>query len=148
MKQGDYSVREYNTKFLAGGLLDIHGEGTLVKMYREGLREDIQSKIGKTVFSTLDEIMQEALDVDEGGRPCDRSVSPTESDDSVSDDSVYAHSGKHPKKKARTEKHRSDDVEDEEHDGLFLACFHSLRSDLSDLHSLHSDLSGLRKVLL
>ncbi|KAF2578817.1 hypothetical protein F2Q68_00004280 [Brassica cretica] len=24
--------------------------------------------------------------------------------------------------------------------GLFLACFHSLRSDLSDLHSLHSDL--------
>ena len=117
MKQGDYSVREYNTKFLAGGLLDIHGEGTLVKMYREGLREDIQSKIGKTVFSTLDEIMQEALDVDEGGRPCDRSVSPTESDDSVSDDSVYAHSGKHPKKKARTEKHRSDDVEDEEHDG-------------------------------
>ncbi|KAL0645922.1 hypothetical protein Bca4012_044213 [Brassica carinata] len=29
--------------------------------------------------------------------------------------------------------------------GLFLACFHSLRSDLSDLHSLHSDLSGLRK---
>ncbi|CAN6869691.1 unnamed protein product [Brassica oleracea] len=117
MKQGDYSVREYNTKFLAGGLLDIHGEGTLVKMYREGLREDIRSKIGKTVFSTLDEIMQEALDGHEGGRPCDRSVSPTESDDSVSDDSVYAHSGKHPKKKARTEKHRSDDVEDEEHDG-------------------------------
>ncbi|KAL0649298.1 hypothetical protein Bca4012_091989 [Brassica carinata] len=32
--------------------------------------------------------------------------------------------------------------------GLFLACFHSLRSDLSDLYSLHSDLSGLRKVLL
>ncbi|KAL0667776.1 hypothetical protein Bca4012_030480 [Brassica carinata] len=29
--------------------------------------------------------------------------------------------------------------------GLFLACFHSLHSDLSDLHSLHSDLSGLRK---
>ncbi|KAF2600234.1 hypothetical protein F2Q68_00009635 [Brassica cretica] len=32
--------------------------------------------------------------------------------------------------------------------GLFLACFNSLRSNLSDLHSLHSDLSGLRKVLL
>ncbi|KAL0677588.1 hypothetical protein Bca4012_005569 [Brassica carinata] len=32
--------------------------------------------------------------------------------------------------------------------GLFLACFHSLRIDLSDLHSLHSNLSGLRKVLL
>ncbi|KAL0771828.1 hypothetical protein Bca101_036979 [Brassica carinata] len=31
--------------------------------------------------------------------------------------------------------------------GLFLACLHSLRSDLSDLHSLHSDMSGLRKVL-
>ncbi|KAL0644814.1 hypothetical protein Bca4012_043104 [Brassica carinata] len=30
--------------------------------------------------------------------------------------------------------------------GLFLACFHSLRSDLSDLHSLHSDLSGLIKA--
>ncbi|KAL0837331.1 hypothetical protein Bca101_089221 [Brassica carinata] len=29
--------------------------------------------------------------------------------------------------------------------GLFLACFHSLCSDLSDLHSLHIDLSGLRK---
>ncbi|KAF3537206.1 hypothetical protein F2Q69_00021453 [Brassica cretica] len=29
--------------------------------------------------------------------------------------------------------------------GLFLACFYSLRSDLSDLHSLDSDLSGLRK---
>jgi len=34
------------------------------------------------------------------------------------------------------------------HVGLFLACFHSLRSDLSDLHSLHNDLSGLIKVLL
>ncbi|KAL0668438.1 hypothetical protein Bca4012_031142 [Brassica carinata] len=32
--------------------------------------------------------------------------------------------------------------------GLFLACFHSLHSDLSDLHSLHSNLSGLRKVFL
>ncbi|KAL0815291.1 hypothetical protein Bca101_071735 [Brassica carinata] len=29
--------------------------------------------------------------------------------------------------------------------GLFLACFHSLCSDLSDLHSLHNNLSGLRK---
>ncbi|KAL0655319.1 hypothetical protein Bca4012_075903 [Brassica carinata] len=104
MNQGDYSVREYNTKFLAGGLLDIHDEGTLVKMYREGLREDIRSEIGTIVFSTLNEIMQEALDVDEG-------------DDSVSDDSVYAHSGKRPKKKARTENHRNDDIEDEDHDG-------------------------------
>ncbi|KAL0758854.1 hypothetical protein Bca101_075004 [Brassica carinata] len=50
MNQGDYSVREYNTKFLAGGLLDIHDEGTLVKMYREGLREDIRSEIG-TILS-------------------------------------------------------------------------------------------------
>ncbi|KAF3593615.1 hypothetical protein DY000_02021100 [Brassica cretica] len=98
MNQGDYSVREYNTKFLAGGLLDIHDEGTLVKMYREGLREDIRSEIGTTVFSTLNEIMQEALDVDE-------------------DDSVYAHSVKRPKKKARTENHRNDDIEDEDHDG-------------------------------
>ncbi|KAF3575857.1 hypothetical protein DY000_02029699 [Brassica cretica] len=32
--------------------------------------------------------------------------------------------------------------------GLFLACFHSLCSDLSDLHSLHSDLSGLRNFIL
>ncbi|KAF3504452.1 hypothetical protein F2Q69_00043063 [Brassica cretica] len=30
--------------------------------------------------------------------------------------------------------------------GLFLACFHSLCSDLSELHSLHSNLSGLRKL--
>ncbi|CAN6870132.1 unnamed protein product, partial [Brassica oleracea] len=72
----DYSVREYNTKFLAGGLLDIHDEGTLVKMYREGLREDIRSEIGTIVFSTLNEIMQEALDVDEGGSDdeCDSKV--------------------------------------------------------------------------
>ncbi|KAG5388438.1 hypothetical protein IGI04_029979 [Brassica rapa subsp. trilocularis] len=32
--------------------------------------------------------------------------------------------------------------------GLFLACFHSLRSDMSDRQSLRSDLSGLKGVLL
>ncbi|KAL0753029.1 hypothetical protein Bca101_090697 [Brassica carinata] len=32
--------------------------------------------------------------------------------------------------------------------GLFLVCFYSLCSNLSDLHSLHSDLPGLIKVLL
>ncbi|CAF1951680.1 BnaC07g06810D [Brassica napus] len=44
MKQGESSVREYNTMFLAGGLVDKHDEPTLVKMYQEGLRENIRSE--------------------------------------------------------------------------------------------------------
>ncbi|CAN6884837.1 unnamed protein product [Brassica oleracea] len=48
MKQGESSVREYNTMFLAGGLVDKHDEPTLVKKYREGLRENIRSKIETT----------------------------------------------------------------------------------------------------
>ncbi|CAF1708553.1 unnamed protein product [Brassica napus] len=111
MNQGDTSVREYNTKFLGGGLLDKHDEATLIKMYRDGLREDIRSGIGTTVFSTIDEIMQAALDVEEGESPCDSNGSDTESDDSGSGES-----GRRPKKKARTEKNHNDDREDEDHD--------------------------------
>ncbi|CAN6998950.1 unnamed protein product [Brassica rapa subsp. trilocularis] len=53
MKQGESSVREYNTRFLAGGLVDKHDEPTLVKMYREGLRKNIRSEIGTTVFKQI-----------------------------------------------------------------------------------------------
>uniref|UniRef100_A0A0D3BGU7 Ubiquitin-like protease family profile domain-containing protein n=1 Tax=Brassica oleracea var. oleracea TaxID=109376 RepID=A0A0D3BGU7_BRAOL len=109
--QGDTSVREYNTKFLGGGLLDKHDEATWIKMYRDGLREDIRSGIGTTVFSTIDEIMQAALDVEEGESPCDSNGSDTESDDSGSDES-----GRRPNKKARTEKNHNDNREDEDHD--------------------------------
>nr|VDC96111.1 unnamed protein product [Brassica oleracea] len=112
MNQGDTSVREYNTKFLAWGLLDKHDEATLIKMYRDGLREDIRSEIGTTVFSTIDEIMDAALDVEEGESPCDSNSSDTKSDDSGSDEN-----GRRPKKKARTEKNHNDHREDEDHDG-------------------------------
>ncbi|CAN6822372.1 unnamed protein product [Brassica oleracea var. botrytis] len=111
MNQGDTSVREYNTKFLAWGLLDKHDEATLIKMYRDGLREDIRSEIGTTVFSTIDEIMDAALDVEEGESPCDSNSSDTKSDDSGSDEN-----GRRPKKKARTEKNHNDHREDEDHD--------------------------------
>ncbi|CAN6918039.1 unnamed protein product, partial [Brassica oleracea] len=43
-----FCEREYNIMFLAGGLVDKHDEPTLVKMYREGLRENIRSEIGTT----------------------------------------------------------------------------------------------------
>ncbi|KAF3550423.1 hypothetical protein DY000_02010231 [Brassica cretica] len=66
MKQGDSSVREYNTTFLAGGLPQYHDQETLVKMYRNGLREDIRSVIGSTEFSTIDDIMHASLGVEEG----------------------------------------------------------------------------------
>ncbi|KAF2532633.1 hypothetical protein F2Q70_00030371 [Brassica cretica] len=117
MKQGESFVREYNTMFLAGGLVDKHDEPTWVKMYREGLRENIRSEIGTTVFSTLEEIMQAALEIDESDTPSDTNYSSTESDDSVSDDSVSDDSGKCPKKKARTEKDPNDDIDDQDHDG-------------------------------
>ncbi|CAN7077127.1 unnamed protein product [Brassica oleracea var. botrytis] len=103
MNQGDTSVREYNTKFLARGLLDKHDETTLIKMYRDGLREDILSEIGTTIFSTIDEIMEAALDVEEGESPCDSNGSNTKSDDSGSDEN-----GRQPKKKARTGKNHND----------------------------------------
>ncbi|KAL0696288.1 hypothetical protein Bca4012_063468 [Brassica carinata] len=68
MKQGDSSVREYNSSFLAAGLLDNHDQRMLVKMYRDGLKEDIRVALGSTEFSTIDDIMQAALDIEEGGR--------------------------------------------------------------------------------
>ncbi|KAF3606859.1 hypothetical protein DY000_02049855 [Brassica cretica] len=66
MKQGDSTVREYNTLFLKSGLLEIHQQETLVMMYRDGLREEIRAELGVHVFSTIDDIMQAALDVEEG----------------------------------------------------------------------------------
>ncbi|CAN6908434.1 unnamed protein product [Brassica oleracea] len=63
MKQGDSTVREYNTLFLKSGLLEIHQQETLVMMYRDGLREEIRAELGVHVFSTIDDIMQAALDV-------------------------------------------------------------------------------------
>ncbi|KAG2330075.1 hypothetical protein Bca52824_001255 [Brassica carinata] len=73
-------------------------------MYQEGLREDIRSEIGSTVFSSIDVIMQTALDVEEG-----ESLFDTES---VESDEL----GKRPKKKAKTKKNHNDDPEDEEPD--------------------------------
>ncbi|KAL0876213.1 hypothetical protein Bca101_025918 [Brassica carinata] len=66
MKQGDSFVREYNSLFLAAGLLDNHDQRMLVKMYRDGLKEDIRVALGSTEFSTIDDIMQAALDIEEG----------------------------------------------------------------------------------
>ncbi|CAN7026289.1 unnamed protein product, partial [Brassica oleracea var. botrytis] len=66
MKQGDSTVREYNTLFLKSGHLEIHQQETLVMMYRDGLREEIRAELGVHVFSTIDDIMQAALDVEEG----------------------------------------------------------------------------------
>ena len=35
-------------------------------MYRDGLHEEIRAELGVHVFSTIDDIMQAALDVEEG----------------------------------------------------------------------------------
>ncbi|KAL0696437.1 hypothetical protein Bca4012_063617 [Brassica carinata] len=94
MKQGDSSVREYNSSFLAAGLLDNHDQGMLVKMYRDGLKEDIRVALGSTDFSTIDDIMQAALDIEEGN----------ESDESE----------KRPKKKPRTEMEPEDEQLDKD----------------------------------
>ncbi|KAL0796089.1 hypothetical protein Bca101_067466 [Brassica carinata] len=96
MKQGDSSVREYNSSFLAAGLLDNHDQGMLVKMYRDGLKEDIRVALGLTEFSTIDDIMQAALDIEED--------SSNESDESE----------KRPKKKPRTEMQPEDEQPHEE----------------------------------
>ncbi|KAG2328495.1 hypothetical protein Bca52824_011223 [Brassica carinata] len=37
-------------------------------MYRDGLKEDIRVALGSTEFSTIDDIMQAALDIEEGAR--------------------------------------------------------------------------------
>ncbi|KAL0863735.1 hypothetical protein Bca101_042853 [Brassica carinata] len=66
MKQGDSYVREYNSSFLAAGLLDNHDQRMLVNMYRDGLKEDIRVALGSMEFSTIDDIMQTALDIEEG----------------------------------------------------------------------------------
>ncbi|KAL0741944.1 hypothetical protein Bca4012_083457 [Brassica carinata] len=103
MKQGDSSVREYNTSFLAAGLLDNHDQGMFVKMYRDGLKEDIRVALGSTEFSTIEDIMQAALDIEEGARSSS-SDSSNESDESE----------KRPKKKPRTEMQPEDKQPDEE----------------------------------
>ncbi|KAL0695119.1 hypothetical protein Bca4012_062299 [Brassica carinata] len=103
MKQGDSSVREYNSSFLAAGLLDNHDQRMLVKMYRDGLKEDIRVALGSTEFSTIDDIMQAVLDIEEGARSSS-SDSSNESDDSE----------KRPKKKPRTEMQPEDEQSGEE----------------------------------
>ncbi|KAG2306732.1 hypothetical protein Bca52824_026480 [Brassica carinata] len=103
MKQGDSSVREYNSSFLAVGLLDNHDQRMLVKMYRDGLKEDIWVALGSTEFSTIDDIMQAALDIKEGDRSSS-SDSLNESDDSE----------KRPKKKPRTKMQPEDGHSGEE----------------------------------
>ncbi|KAL0702948.1 hypothetical protein Bca4012_059070 [Brassica carinata] len=96
MKQGDSSVREYNSSFLAAGLLDNHDQRMLVNMYRDGLKGDIRVALGSTEFSTIDDIMQAALDIKEGGR------------------SSSSDSEKRPKKKPRTEMQTEDGPSGEE----------------------------------
>ncbi|KAL0733814.1 hypothetical protein Bca4012_010024 [Brassica carinata] len=103
MKQGDSSVREYNTLFAATGLFDNPDQGMLVKMYRDGLKEDIRVALGSTEFSTIDDIMQAALDIEEGARSSS-SDSLNESDESE----------KHQKKKPRTEMEPEDEQPDED----------------------------------
>ncbi|KAL0696995.1 hypothetical protein Bca4012_064175 [Brassica carinata] len=68
----------------------------LVNMYRNGLKEDIRVALGSTEFSTIDDIMQAALDIEEGGR------------------SSSSNSKKRPKKKPRTEMQPEDGHSGEE----------------------------------
>ncbi|KAL0696532.1 hypothetical protein Bca4012_063712 [Brassica carinata] len=96
MKQGDSSVREYNSSFLTAGLLDNHDQRMLVNMYRDGLKEDIRVALGSTEFSTIDDIMQAALDIEEGGK------------------SSSSDSEKRPKNKPRTEMQPEDGQSGEE----------------------------------
>ncbi|CAN7126722.1 unnamed protein product [Brassica rapa subsp. narinosa] len=107
MKQGDSTVREYNTLFLKSGLLEIHQQETLVMMYRDGLRKEIRAELGVHVFSTIDDVMQAALDVEEecetlGGTD----GSTTESDESWN----------RPKKKAQTGEDFLENLDGEEED--------------------------------
>ncbi|KAL0715858.1 hypothetical protein Bca4012_065180 [Brassica carinata] len=99
-------VREYNTLFLKSGLHEKYDEETLVSIYRDGLRDDIRKEIGSQVFTTIDGIMQEALDVEEGETPSDTNGSTTESDES----------GDRPQKKARIGDDFLDNVDEEEED--------------------------------
>nr|VDC75971.1 unnamed protein product [Brassica rapa] len=125
MKQGDSTVREYNTLFLKSGLLEIHQQETLVMMYRDGLREEIRAELGVHVFSTIDDIMQAALDVEEGdesdesgNRSKEKSRSGecetlggTDGSTTESDES-----GNRPKKKARTGEDFLENLDGEEED--------------------------------
>ncbi|KAL0702306.1 hypothetical protein Bca4012_058428 [Brassica carinata] len=103
MKQGDSSVREYNTSFAATGLFDNPDQGMLVEMYRDGLKEDIRVALGSTEFSTIDDIMQATLDIEEGPRSSSSDFS-NESDESE----------KRQKKKPRTEMEPEDEQPDED----------------------------------
>lgn len=46
MKQGDSTVREYNTLFLKSGMHEKHDEETLVSMYREGFATTYEQRLG------------------------------------------------------------------------------------------------------
>ncbi|WZY70528.1 hypothetical protein YC2023_002768 [Brassica napus] len=118
-------LREYNTLFLKSGLLEIHQQETLVMMYRDGLREEIRAELGVHVFSTIDDIMQAALDVEEGdefdesgNRSKEKSRSGecetlggTDGSTTESDES-----GNRPKKKARTGEDFLENLDGEEED--------------------------------
>ncbi|WZZ20689.1 hypothetical protein YC2023_122076 [Brassica napus] len=114
MKQGDSTVREYNTLFLKSGLLEIHQQETLVRMYRDGLCEEIRAELGFHVFSTIDDIMQVALDVEEGDESDEsgnRSKEKSQSGESESDES-----GNRPKKKSQTGEDFFQNLDGEEED--------------------------------
>ena len=101
MKQGDSSVREYNASFAAAGLTNNPDQGMLVKMYRDGLKEDIRVALGSTEFSTIEDIMQAAIEIEEGPRSSS-SDSSNESDGSDSSNESDE-SEKCQKKKPQTE---------------------------------------------
>ncbi|KAL0733575.1 hypothetical protein Bca4012_009785 [Brassica carinata] len=110
MKQGDSSVREYNASFAATGLFDNPDQGMLVKRYRDGLKEDIRAALGSAEFSTIEDIMQAALDIEEGPR--------SSSSDSSSDSSNESdESEKCQKKRPQTEMEPEDEQPDEDSNG-------------------------------
>lgn len=51
-------MSEYNDSFLKRVLINKHSKATLVKMYREGSRDEIHTYIGSKDFSCTDDIMQ------------------------------------------------------------------------------------------
>ncbi|CAN7002896.1 unnamed protein product, partial [Brassica oleracea var. botrytis] len=125
MKQGDSTVREYNTLFLKSGLLEIHQQETLVMMYRDGLREEIRAELGVHMFSTIDDIMQAALDVEEGdesdesgnrSKEKSRSGECETSGDTDCSTTESDESGNRTKKKARTREDYLQNLDGEEED--------------------------------
>ncbi|CAF1954295.1 unnamed protein product [Brassica napus] len=94
-------------------------------MYRDGLREEIRAELGVHVFSTIDDIMQAALDVEEGDESDEsgnRSKEKSRSGEcETSGDTDFSttesdESGNRTKKKARTGEDFLQNLDGEEED--------------------------------